>query len=286
MKVTNSVKINRSSNEEDMGTELVLMGKSKLDSSFKIPDDIRLNIFSYLKLSDLGRCFQVSREWSQFIGSSSLMKRAIYEEKAHSTKIWENRFGIDATRGEDKEKEFASLPSNIYEILKGRCPMSSSEERVGETHELMRIPKTMNGEPVTLKSFGHFIKPMFPHSNTGYEGQSFNNLGDTPVRKSYWVLVRNGQVSEEDMNTKLSPQYGYEALRMIEAVICISASLIKLEVDITDSVHVRVGTRCQEIIPYWSPRSYYGINKISSYGIGIASTISCSDLAIAPTKKI
>ncbi len=286
MNITNFVRNNRSSNEEDMSTEMVLMGKSKNDYILRIPEELRLEIFSYLNLADLGRCSSVKREWNQLIGRSSLMKRAIYEERAYSTKIWENRFGLPATRGEDKEEEFASLPPNIYEILKGRCPMSSSEERVGETHKLMRIPKTMNGQPLTLKSFGNFIKPLFPHSNTGYEGQSFNEHGNTPIRNSYWVLMMDRKVSEKDMDTKLFPLHGYEAPRMIEAVFCIGASLIKNEIHITDTVHVRVGVRCQELLDRWSPRAYYGIDVVSSEGISIANTICRRDLATIPVKKL
>ncbi|MES2273042.1 MAG: hypothetical protein V4487_02490 [Chlamydiota bacterium] len=98
------------------------------------------------------------------------------------------------------------LPLNIHTILQEPCKFWPGKT-VEETHKLVLIPKTVTRfiksrdsfvtVPLTLKTLGALIS-----SSHDGRGVSFANLnpamlrehGDTPVKKSHWVLLTNNVI--------------------------------------------------------------------------------------------
>ena len=84
------------------------------------------------------------------------------------------------------------LPANIKEILTSPCPFWPSKS-VGETHLLVLIPKTVDGQPFTLNSLGKLIKsPKSGGYATKYRAYTTpvtTMCGKKSVSESYWVLM-------------------------------------------------------------------------------------------------
>jgi hypothetical protein len=84
------------------------------------------------------------------------------------------------------------LPADIRDILAEPCPFSTDGKRVAETHLLMLIPETINGEPLNLNTLGKLFKAKFPTvgNDTGYRNicddiqAAAKNHG-----KSRWILM-------------------------------------------------------------------------------------------------
>jgi len=60
------------------------------------------------------------------------------------------------------------LPPNIHEILQSPCPFFPGK-KVGETHLLTLIPKTVNGKSLTLNSLGELVKSPKQGNKTKYQ---------------------------------------------------------------------------------------------------------------------
>lgn len=97
--------------------------------------------------------------------------------------------------------EDVPLPPGMLDILNQPCPVTGDERKVGETHRLVLIPKTVNGERLTLNSLGFLVtsKGHFPLSNCGYNRSSLDISQDpsfllteeakSPVDNAHWVLM-------------------------------------------------------------------------------------------------
>jgi hypothetical protein len=123
------------------------------------------------------------------------------------------------------------LPSNINQILQGPCPIWPGKI-VQETHILVLIPATVNGQPFTLKS----LRELIQHPLTGPVGEySYLDLGeyqDAAVGQSYWVLMSR-DVLEGSRNQGFQTQFAqvkalaesssmaYDAPKVLEAATCI-----------------------------------------------------------------
>lgn len=71
--------------------------------------------------------------------------------------------------------------------------LSFSRKKVIDTHVLVIISKTLSGQHLTLSTLGEVAKRYFPDSQTGYgliPRLIVNELGDKPLEKSQWVLMR------------------------------------------------------------------------------------------------
>ena len=110
------------------------------------PDELILEIFSYLSFDDLATLRLVSKTWNQIATDEKLTKKKeIYTKIAFGNDKWARCFGDDMVKDEDRDEEFASLPWNIAGILESRCPVYP-DQRIKDTHMLVRLPKTLNGD--------------------------------------------------------------------------------------------------------------------------------------------
>ncbi|BBI17192.1 F-box protein [Neochlamydia sp. S13] len=164
---------------------------SVIASMNELPRELLLEIFSYLNFTSLEASSLVSKEWKQLASDPLVQKKVVYQDIAFSNKKWAICFGKESVKGEDLKEEFFSLPNDIFKILKSPC-LAFPGKRVIDTHVLVRIPKTLSGQHLTLSTLGAVAKRYFPDSQTGYgliPRLIVNELGDKPLEKSQWVLM-------------------------------------------------------------------------------------------------
>jgi len=223
--VSNRVKINQGVNEIE------------LDPFNFLPDEIVLNIFSYLPFRELSKICLMSRRWDRLANDLPLLKKAIYNDHqlAFGNKAWAKCSGLESI-GESDTEEFESLAKDIGKILKSPCPAFPGK-RVGETHMLVRIPKTFDGKPFSLKTLGEIAKKHFPKTENGYRymwSEVMNKIGNQSVDESSWVLmtkkVLEGSRSKSyaDQGIMLADlakkaRVAYEVPETLMAVACIFA---------------------------------------------------------------
>ena len=160
----------------------------------------------------------------------SLKVQAVIPSIAFGKADWEKYFGYVV--------EEPSLPSNIDEILNAPCSFWP-ERKVKETHLLMLIPSTVNGNPFTMNYLGDLIqKPKSGHA-TKYRGYN-NYLKDVIGDKSYpshWVLMtkdvipgsNKGYSIDCDMVASHSNKTGipYELPHLLDATTSILMHYVK-----------------------------------------------------------
>lgn len=233
--------------------------EKKQDPIEILPEELILEIFSYLDFATLGRACFVNREWRRIASDETLWKKAEVYEKAVSSKKWAQWFGEEAVKDEDLEEEWRSLPWNIAGILECRCPIFP-EKKVIDTHMLVRLPKTLNGA-LTLKSLGELAKKYFPDNDTGYRiirSAIIKKQGDKSIDKSQWVLMtkdvlpgsRKKSYNEQKKiidNLAEKSLISYEVPQTLESVTCIFSQYLGSNIRLfNDSPSTY--TRCQENI--------------------------------------
>ncbi len=239
------------------------INQENISSINKLPVDLILEFFSYLNLATLGIGLRVSKEWKCLLSEPSLWKKAIYQEIAFSNKKWTQCFGQDIVKDEDNKEEFSSLPANIGEILKSPC-QAFPGKKIIDTHILVRIPKTINGQPLTLNSLGELAKKYFRSSETGYIDildeiawkAIVNQLGDQSIDKSCWVLMtktilpESTKISYADQQTLVAnltkkALASYEVPPVLKAAVCILSQYFSSKTRLF-SDDPWTYTRCQE----------------------------------------
>src|SRR5271156_4573449 len=113
-----------------------------------LPTDVLGNIiFGNLPLSALGICSRICKVWREMAEKQINM---FSHEKAFGPKEWFIHFGAHL-------KNVPRLPLNITEILAAPCPFWLGKT-VQQTHLLVLVPQTINGQPLTLKTLGELVK--------------------------------------------------------------------------------------------------------------------------------
>lgn len=199
-----------------------------------IPDEIALEIFSNLNLSNLAAICRVCKKWQILVNDPFVKKSAIYKEiSVFDNDKWIKYFGEGIVKDEDKYEAIASIPLNIFKEFE-RFKNIFVGKNTQDSLMLVRLPKTLNGN-LTLKSIGELAKKYFPESQTGYNyiwPPFLDSLGDKSIPKSYWVLMtkdilpnsRNKDYNEQqEIINELSKKSlnNYEIPNTLESVICI-----------------------------------------------------------------
>ena len=207
----------------------------------KLPKELEAKIFSYLKPSDLGNISAVDKRRNEVVSTPgkktlSLKDRAVYRDFAFNSKDWNKYCNKDV----DMEGERDFFPKNIWKELNKPC-VAFPEKRIGQTHVITWMPKTIGEEPLTLNSFGRVLKEHFPE-NTKYNGYDYiwNPIalehGERKTLKSYWVfMTRDGipasrlesYATQQGVVANLSKETLYEVPKTLEAVVCISTNYFK-----------------------------------------------------------
>ena len=223
-----------------------------------LPNELVLEIFSYLNLATLGTICRVSKEWKRLASEPILWKIAIYKEIAFGNDKWAQCFEKDVVKDEDSREEFSSFPWNDFIKDCKKFKSVFPEKNAKDSLMLVRLPKTLNGQ-LTLKSLGELAKRYFPDSDTGYDfiwSPVVVELGDKSIDKSRWVLMtkdvlpgsRNeSYAKQKDIVADLAQKalISYEVPEILEATVCILAQYFGSNTRLfSDSP--RTYTRCKE----------------------------------------
>lgn len=157
-----------------------------------LPVEICFNIFSKLP-KDLEACSLVSKQWNALANDKALLNlwKGI-PANAFGAKQWKEYFGVTID-----PVNVPLLPMNIHKILKSQCPFSKKKKKVEDTHVLVLIPGNLNGGPLTLKTFGEFVKLKFPEfGKKGYRFLSNAAEKCDGTGKSYWVLMTKKNLTD------------------------------------------------------------------------------------------
>ncbi len=170
-----------------------------------------------------------------------------------STAIGENNWEVLGDVG-----NIPPLPKDIHQILQSNS-LLFPYKTVRDAHLLVLIPKTLNGNPLTVKNFeklvenprypAHFpTKYLFPPDLEGYE--------DKPVAESYWILMTRHFIGgsfnknyeeQKALVASCAKQTGltYELPKLLEAVICILLHYVTTGERLYPDRPATI-TRCQE----------------------------------------
>jgi hypothetical protein len=195
--------------------------------------------------------------------------------------------------------EAPSLPSNIGDILNSPCPFWP-EKKVRDTHLLVLIPTTVNGEPFSLNLLGKLISsPQGGGYSTQYcfyDSYIQEPLGAQSPARSYWVLItrdvlegsRNKDyASQKDLVAGHAKRTGlsYELPGVLEAATAILSHYVRSRERLyTDAPWTY--TRCREsvtVLLVFSLSVYVG--GFSSGGLSISSLDTASSSGVAGLQK-
>jgi hypothetical protein len=206
-----------------------------------LPNAIVENIiFSKLSLPLIGICSRVCKAWEEM---AKKHLNAFCYEKAFGPKEWFVHFGGHL-------RNVPRLPSNIAEIVNSPCPFWPAK-KVHETHVLVLVPETINGQPLTLKILEELVKKPLKGNATKYDCFSIEEHTDLPAPTSHWVLMTRDVLegsrnkSFEDQQALFEKQVVYEAPHILDATVCISMEYIRTGTRLySNSPHTF--TSCQE----------------------------------------
>lgn len=126
--------------------------------------------------------------------------------------------------------------------------------KVKDTHILMLIPKTVDGNPFTLTLLFELINTALPDSNLGFKSIPDDVLaafGDKPVKESHWVLMPKYMIpdsedkSYEEQKELAEAVKGYEVLSLLEAATAILLDQLRTgQLFYDENVYIR----CREMM--------------------------------------
>lgn len=197
----------------------------RIDFIELIPQDIILEIFSYLNRKELTGCLKVSKQWQQLASTQKLWDAL---PKGFDKTQWAEYFGDIGV--------VPSLPKEINDILKSPCPFWPGK-KVQETHFLILIPEMIDNQLLSLEHLGEHVKsPKKGHKTQFSGGQLLGNIahgyGQQAPTQAHWVLMTKDVIpqsrkksyeEQQDLLTVVHEKTGikYEIPHVLEACICI-----------------------------------------------------------------
>lgn len=257
-----------------------------------VPSALSSHIFSYLDPTALRTACRVSRTWQQPARAAALsQEQREYQEFRRQQVIfgpedWKICFGGDP----------GVVPPphpSVYKLLKEPCPYWPEKTRA-QTHQLLCIPETINGVPLTFNTLGELARAsQGERSAIGYShvwDQIITDHGKTPMGPARWLLVTKEVIPKSrgksfaDQVDCLSP--GYRVAKLGEA----AALAFTRRANAGEFLLGNDFTRCEErsdgypvTVGCFAPRGLY-VNYYGSYdvdGDGVVGVLPCgSSLAI------
>ncbi len=148
------------------------------------------------------------------------------------------------------------LPPDISQILASPCPFFPGK-RVEETHVLVLVPATVNGEPLTLAKMGQLVQnPLQDGRPTKYRYCHLGQHPDGVAPASHWVLMTRDVIpgsrsksyaAQQELLTRLSQKANvvYEVPRILDATVCLFMEYVRSGAWLY-SDNPWTYTRCQE----------------------------------------
>jgi len=175
---------------------------------FYFPGDLCLQIIQYFIGSDfqrpsedIGSLYLVSRNWTALLSSleyTEPIKTMLIAAFSFNKLKWEEYIG-------NVGKE-PPLPADMHQILQSQCPIWPGKT-VAQTHMLTLIPKTVNGESLTLKLMDSLVqKPKKGNKTKFAKVSSFYGHGKITVNESHWVLMTKDMIPDSRRRKSYSDQ--------------------------------------------------------------------------------
>jgi hypothetical protein len=167
-----------------------------------IPNEISVEILSYLNQQELTGASKVNKQWKVLADTDSLWNELYLRDnlkKAFTKKDWNNFGDI----GEEPP-----LPKGIINILKGPCPFSPGKT-VGETHRLVLIPETMNDKPLTFAAFNkarQHSKDNYPYMHLPDNCNFLKKYGEESTGHAHWIFLTDGEIKESLVQERIKNQ--------------------------------------------------------------------------------
>jgi hypothetical protein len=190
----------------------------------KLPDEVLAKILEGADSSTVGNALLTCKAFNR-AATKAIAERTRNVAIAFGAAEWKEFMGADI--GVEPP-----LPAVIGHILAEACPFSTDGKTVAETHLLMLIPETINGEPLNLNTLGKLFKAKFPTvgDDTGYGHIGPEILATVKNHgKSRWVLMtrdviegsRNKAFAEQQALVAKKGHNKYEVPALLDATACI-----------------------------------------------------------------
>ena len=220
-----------------------------IDFTQSLPPEVCLKIFAYLSSIELTRSSMANKACQILASDEALWKSLPLPEMAFGKAAWEKYFG---DVGEEPP-----LPIDIHKILKSPCPFWP-DKKVEETHMLVLVPETVNGEPLNLTTLGKLVKTPKEGHSTHYRyiwDKIINEHGKATV-KSQWVLMtkdviegsrKKNYTNQQAIIAEFAKKTGiaYEVPNTLDAAVCLFTEFVRSEKRLFNDKPWTY-TRCQE----------------------------------------
>ena len=168
--------------------------------------------------------------------------------------------------------EIPALPEDLESILDQPCPFWP-DKKVRDTHMLTLIPDTVNGEKFTLNKLSELIKsPLKGYRSefsSSYDATIKGELGDSPVNKSYWVLM-----TKKTVRTSVSKDYleqegilkekGYDVPTALEVSTCVLTHFVRRK----DALYKQTKTHQYLLYPQYIETYFTSFKEKTNLSIG------------------
>ncbi len=147
--------------------------------------------------------------------------------------------------------EVPQLPADLLSVLNSKCELANDGRKVAETHRLVLVPATIDGEPLTLNSLrelattaGKRRDPSF-YKQDWYENEAFANA---PLEKSVWVLEYQGVApgtfdkTDSEQVAVVGKLSHYQTARVLEHV----GTMVFQDLENGERIYPNFYGRCEE----------------------------------------
>jgi hypothetical protein len=191
----------------------------------KLPDEVLAKILKGADSSTLGNALLTSKAFNRLATKVIAERARNVQGIAFGAAQWQEFMGADIGLE-------PPLPAEIRDMLAEASPFSTDGKTVAETHLLMLIPETINGQPLNLNTLGKLFKAKFPAvgNHTGYRW-ILGEIQKTAKNhnKSRWVLMtrdviegsRNKTFAVQQALVNEKGHHMYEVPALLDATACI-----------------------------------------------------------------
>jgi hypothetical protein len=177
---------------------------------------------------------------------------------------------------------------NIKKILYEPCPIWSGK-KIYETHLLTLIPKTINGQLLTVKSLGELVQKPLQGPATKYRYFNLDKYNDQPTRASHWTLLSRDVIpgsryeSYSDQRKLVKKYPGYEIPNILDATVSIFMEHVRSERHLYPDKPWTF-TRCQE---KYNPDEQLAVGGFTVGGLDVnpSSMSTTSSLGVGVQRK-
>lgn len=204
--------------------------EKKIDFN-SLPKAIAYNILSYLNAGSLARSQELNRN-SKVLGKHEALWKKLTPKMAFGKEQWAKYFG-------DVGNE-PPLPKNIDKILESDCPFFPGK-KVADTHMLVLIPETVNGQPLNLETLGTLqLSRDLKDGGVGYfrrmSAATMQTIGKQTATRSHWALMAKdviegsrNKTTEEQLALIKQKGINYEIPKALDAAVCIFMHYVSSE---------------------------------------------------------